>query len=108
MMRPARVVRSAVVLKTSTLLHFHKINADPAKVPTAVFPQTSPSARSQGPTKELIDVVDMTDLKGAWDFDLKRTDWPLLGAAGSSGISLFDGLGKTTRFEAGAEAARCL
>jgi hypothetical protein len=25
MMRPARVLRSAVVLKTSTLLHFHKM-----------------------------------------------------------------------------------
>src|SRR3989442_7726533 len=36
----------AVVLKTSTLLHFHEI-ADQAKVPAAVFTQTSPSARSQ-------------------------------------------------------------
>src|SRR5262252_67322 len=33
MMRPARVLRSAVVLKNSTLLHFHKMLM-PAKVPT--------------------------------------------------------------------------
>ena len=46
LMRPARVLRSAIVLKTSTLLHFHKMLIQ-AKVPAAVFTQTSPSAGSQ-------------------------------------------------------------
>jgi len=39
-------------------------------------------------------VVDMTDLKGLWDIELKWTNWDLLGAAGSSAISLFDGIEK--------------
>src|SRR5262249_59054692 len=38
LMRPTRVLRLAVVLKTSTLLHFSQ-NADPAKVSAAVFSQ---------------------------------------------------------------------
>jgi uncharacterized protein (TIGR03435 family) len=50
--------------------------------------------RAVGPGYLNKPVVDMTGLKGAWDFDLKWTDWQLLGAAGSSGISLFDGLEK--------------
>src|SRR5215831_10616141 len=45
LMRPARVLRSAVALKTSTLLHFHKMLVQ--QVPATVFTQTSPSARSQ-------------------------------------------------------------
>ncbi len=47
LMRPARVLRSAVALKPSTLLQFHK-NADEAEVRSAVFTQTSPTARSKG------------------------------------------------------------
>jgi putative transposase len=43
LMRPARVLRSAVVLKPSTLLHFHKM-LNQAKVQAAVFtePNLSP------------------------------------------------------------------
>src|SRR5215831_10342659 len=36
LMRPARVLRSAVALNPSTLLHFHK-NADEAEVPPTVL-----------------------------------------------------------------------
>ena len=46
LMRPARVLRSAIVLRPSTLLHFHKM-LNEAKVPSAVFTQTGPTARSQ-------------------------------------------------------------
>jgi uncharacterized protein (TIGR03435 family) len=50
--------------------------------------------RATGPGYLNKPVVDMTGLKGAWDLDLKFTDWTLLGAAGSSGISLFDAVEK--------------
>lgn len=39
-------------------------------------------------------VMDRTDLKGSWDFDLKWTNQAQLKAAGADGISLFDALNK--------------
>ena len=44
--RPARVVRSAIVLKPSTLLHLH--SAAQTKVPDVVFAQALPSAWPEG------------------------------------------------------------
>ncbi len=56
-MRPARILRSAIVLKPSTLLHFHSA-AEETKVPHVVFRR---SARRRpgpkGPNKDLIDAV---------------------------------------------------
>src|SRR5262249_48963405 len=46
LMRPARVLRSAIALRPFTLIHFSKA-ADEAKVSNAVFTQTGPTARSQ-------------------------------------------------------------
>ena len=46
-MRPARVVRSAIVLKPSTLLHLHSVAAQ-SKVPDVVFAQALPSAWPEG------------------------------------------------------------
>jgi uncharacterized protein (TIGR03435 family) len=39
-------------------------------------------------------VVDSTDLKGTWDFDIKWTGRALLGQAGADGISIFDAVDK--------------
>src|SRR5215468_4045199 len=54
MMRPARVLRSAIVLKTSTLLHFHKIVIQ-QKYRLLFSPKRVRRPGPKGPTKELID-----------------------------------------------------
>ena len=46
LMRPIRVLRSAIVLKPTTLLNFHKM-AGPAKVPAPIFTKTSSQTGSQ-------------------------------------------------------------
>src|SRR5262249_51496742 len=56
MMRPARVLRSAVVLKTSTLLHFHKMLVQ-QKYRMLFSPKRGHRPGPKGPTKELIDAV---------------------------------------------------
>jgi transposase InsO family protein len=55
-MRPARVVRSAIVLKTSTLLHFHKMLVK-QKYRMLCSPKRVGRPGPKGPTKELIDAV---------------------------------------------------
>src|SRR5499427_8959197 len=55
-MRPARVLRSAVVLKTSTLLHFHKMLIQ-QKYRVLFSPKRARRSGPKGPTKELIDAV---------------------------------------------------
>ena len=65
-MRPARVLRSAIVLKTSTLLHFHKILVKP-KYRLLFSPKRVRRPGPQGPTKELIDaVVEMKRRNFTW------------------------------------------
>src|ERR1700745_4501854 len=56
LMRPARVLRSAVVLKTSTLLHFHKMLIQ-RKYRLLFSPKRVRRPGPKGPTKELIDAV---------------------------------------------------
>src|SRR5262245_24294982 len=56
LMRPARVLRSAVVLKTSTLLHFHKMLIQ-QKYRVLFSPKRVRRPGPKGPTKELIDAV---------------------------------------------------
>ena len=56
LMRPARVVRSAVALKTSTLLHFHKMLIK-RKYRLLFSPKRVRRPGPKGPTKELIDAV---------------------------------------------------
>src|SRR5215831_11859284 len=56
LMRPARVLRSAVVLKTSTLLHFHKMLIQ-QKYRVLFSPKRVHRPGPKGPTKELIDAV---------------------------------------------------
>jgi transposase InsO family protein len=56
MMRRARVLRSAVVLKTSTLLHFHKMLVQ-QKYRLLFSPKRVHRPGPKGPTKELIDAV---------------------------------------------------
>src|SRR6266849_2357173 len=59
LMRPARVLRSAVVLKPSTLLNFHKMLIK-QKYRLLFSPKRVRRPGPKGPTKELIDaVVDM-------------------------------------------------
>jgi hypothetical protein len=66
MMRPARVLRSGVVLKTSTLLHFHKMLIQ-HKYRLLFSPKRVRRPGPKGPTKELIDaVLDMKRRNGTW------------------------------------------
>ncbi len=59
-MRPAHVVRSAIVLKTSTLLNFHNMLVK-QKYRMLFSPRRVGRPGPKGPTKELIDaVVGMT------------------------------------------------
>src|SRR5262245_38731786 len=65
-MRPARVLRSAVVLKTSTLLHFHKMLIQ-RKYQLLFSPKRVHRPGPKGPTKELIDaVLEMKRRNGTW------------------------------------------
>jgi putative transposase len=66
MMRPARVLRSAVVLKTSTLLHFHKMLIQ-QKYRLLFSPKRVRRPGPKGATKELIDaVVEMKRRNRTW------------------------------------------
>ena len=66
MMRPTRVLRSAVVLKTSTLLHFHKMLIQ-RKYRLLFSPKRVRRPGPKGPTKELIDaVLEMKRRNGTW------------------------------------------
>src|SRR5437773_4421462 len=66
LMRPARVLRSAVVLKTSTLLHFHKMLIK-QKDRLLFSPKRVRRPDPKGPTKELIDaVVEMKRRNRTW------------------------------------------
>src|SRR5215475_251373 len=56
LMRPARVLRSAVVLKPSTLLHFHKMLIQ-QKYRVLFSPTRVRRPGPKGPTKERIDAV---------------------------------------------------
>jgi putative transposase len=56
LMRPARVLRSAVALKPSTLLHFHKMLTK-QKYRLLFSPKRAQRLGPKGPTKELIDAV---------------------------------------------------
>ena len=56
LMRPARFLRSAVVLKPSTLLHFHKMLTK-QKYRLLFSPKRIRRSGPKGPTKELIDAV---------------------------------------------------
>src|SRR3984893_912255 len=68
LMRPARVVRSAIVLKTSTLLHFHKMLVN-RKYRILFSPKRVRRPGPKGPTKELIDaVVGMKQRNRTWGY----------------------------------------
>src|SRR6478672_7198669 len=65
-MRQARVLRSAIVLKTSTLLHFHKILVK-QKYRLLFSPKRVRRPGPKGPTKQLIDaVVEMKRRNPTW------------------------------------------
>src|SRR5438128_5639789 len=66
LMRPARVLRSAVVLKTSTLLHFHTMLIK-QKYRLLFSPKRVRRPGPKGPTKELIDaIVEMKRRNRTW------------------------------------------
>jgi hypothetical protein len=66
LMRPARVLRPAVVLKTSTLLHFHKMLIQ-QKYRLLFSPKRVRRPGPKGPTKELIDaVIEMKRRNRTW------------------------------------------
>ena len=56
LIRPVRVLRSAVVLKPATLLNFHKMLVK-QKYTLLFSPKRLGRPRPKGPTKELIDAV---------------------------------------------------
>src|SRR5215471_17165061 len=65
-MRPSRVLRSAVVLKTSTLLHFHKMLIQ-QKYRLLFSLNRVRRPGPKGPTKELIDaVIEMKRRNCSW------------------------------------------
>src|SRR5262249_9508177 len=65
-MRPARVLRSAIALKTSTLLHFHKMLVK-RKYRLLFSPNRLGRPGPKGPRKELIDaVVEMKRRNRTW------------------------------------------
>jgi putative transposase len=67
-MRPARVLRSAIVLKTSTLLHFHKVLVK-QKYRLLFSPKRIRRPGPKGPTKELIEaVVEMKRRNPSWGY----------------------------------------
>src|SRR5246127_1431327 len=55
-MNPARVLRSAIVLKPSTLLHLHRVLAK-RKYRMLFSPKRRPQPGPKGPNQELIDTV---------------------------------------------------
>jgi len=66
LIRPARVLRSAIALKTSTLLHFHKMLVQ-QKYRLLFSPKRVRRPGPKGPTKELIDaVVEMKRRNRTW------------------------------------------
>src|SRR5438445_5154535 len=66
LMRPARVLRAAIVLKTSTLLHFHKMLVQ-QKYRLLFSPKRVRPPGPKGPTKQLIDaVVEMKRRNRTW------------------------------------------
>src|SRR2546428_12877980 len=68
LMRPARVLRSAIVLKPSTLLHFHKMLIQ-QKYRLLFSPKRVRRPGPKGPTKELIDaVVEMKRRNRTWGY----------------------------------------
>src|SRR5229473_1033828 len=65
-MRPARILRSAIVLKPSTLLHLHNVLMK-RKYRMLFSPQRRRRPGPKGPTKELIDaVVEMKRRNPNW------------------------------------------
>jgi len=66
LMRPARVLRSAIVLKPSTLLHFHKMLIK-RKYRLLFSPKQRRRPGPKGPAEELIDaVVAMKQRNPTW------------------------------------------
>jgi len=66
LMRPARLLRSAIVLRTSTLLNFHKMLVK-QKYRILFSPKRVRRPGPKGPTKELIDaVVGMKRRNRSW------------------------------------------
>src|SRR5262249_7187840 len=66
LMRPARVLRSAIALRPSTLMHFHKILTK-QKYRMLFSPKRVRRPGPIGPTKELIDaVVEMKRRNRTW------------------------------------------
>jgi putative transposase len=66
LMRPARVLRSAIALRASTLMHFHKMLAK-QKYRMLFSPKRVRRPGPKGPTKELIDaVVEMKRRNRTW------------------------------------------
>jgi len=66
LMRPARVLRSAIVLRPSTLMHFHQMLIQ-RKYRTLFSPKRTGRPGPKGPTQEIIDaVVEMKRRNPTW------------------------------------------
>ena len=77
LMRPVRVLRSAIALRPSTLMHFHKMLTK-QKYRMLFSPKRGQRPGPKGPTKELIAAV----------VEMKRRKWHLVLQANSQQIAL--------------------
>ena len=87
LIRPARLIRSAIVLKPSTLLSLHRTLRN-RKYRLLFSPQRRRKAGPKGPSRELIEAVVQTKQHNpTWGFRELLSRWPWLSTSQSTKTS---------------------